>query len=703
MRRSAQKDTASQRRATMLDQAAGEQECGPRWRWPRRSNWPRWRRPPPRRDREEQKRRAESAAEECGPRRRGDVDLVKGCHHHTGCKMGNTNTKLPTSPSVPIKKPPGGMIQHLQEDITCSICLEPFEDPVSIDCGHNFCRFCLSAHWSGFSPHGYRCPECRYPCSRDRIRPDTRLRSLVEKIGQIPLQEIHSELEAATDQLQSGQPVQLVGLDENGDLCLDEEALSRCLEQGQVKDAPVCLISILGEQRRGKSFLLNYLLRRLQNPETEDALWMGQEDEPLTGFEWRPGANSTTKGVWIWSQPFWIPSEQGKVAMFLMDTEGSLDLERSKEVSVKLSAFSMLLSSYQILNLATMMKDTDLEYLEMFVYVAETVGRACSLKPIQHLDVLVRDWFFPPVYGIQGGQTYLHDIIQKLECHPSKHPRALGALKSSTRCYLMPFPGKQVVVGTEGTLAEMDEDFRTCLKDYVNGLARSAGIHVKRDQKGTALTGAQLADKIKMAITLNNLDTQEALQRAFAEFIREQDQLSLPLIAGLKVTPSKMRQRLLEKQHELSEQCEMLLQGDEPSRTDSKLWLQSRLQGDANDFMERYSRRYKSHALKAGMAVGVGAVGLAGGVIGAGVAGAILAAEAIVLSTGTAATFAIGTVAGAGTFALVGGGVGAGVGSSIGNRKAQEAQNVAEGNGEVEEEAEDLSEERCLISQQNTH
>lgn len=62
-----------------------------------------------------------------------------------------------------------------------------------------------------------------------------------------------------------GQPVQLVGLDENGDLYLDAEALSSCLEQEEVKDTPVCLISIIGEQRQGKSFLLNFLLRRFKN------------------------------------------------------------------------------------------------------------------------------------------------------------------------------------------------------------------------------------------------------------------------------------------------------------------------------------------------------------------------------------------------------------------------------------------------------
>ncbi|XP_054848382.1 RING finger protein 112 [Eublepharis macularius] len=636
--------------------------------------------------------------------------------------MGNTNTKPSASPPLPAKKPSGGMIYALHQDIICSICLEPFEDPVSIDCGHNFCKVCLSAHWSGFSPHGYRCPECRHPCSPERMKPDTRLRNLVEKIGQMPLQEMERELEVITATGQStGQAVQLVGLDDEGNLSLDEEALSSCLEQELVKDAPICLISILGEQRRGKSFLQNFLLRRLQNLGAEEESCLGQEDEPLTGFEWQPGPNSTTKGVWLWSQPFWITSEQGKVAVFLIDTEGSLDLERSKEASTKLSTFSMLLSSYQILNLSTMVKETDLEYLEMFVYVAEAVGRGCGLKPIQQLDLLVRDWSFPPIFGLKGGQAYLQKVIQKLESDTCKHPRALETLKSSsTHCYLMPFPGKKLVMGTEGTLADMDDDFRETLKDYVSGLAKSAGTYLKRDQTGAALTGAQFAAKIKhlsalmkqhplhftspvkMDIIFKNLNTVGTLQSKFTEFIKEQDQLSRPLFAGLKVLPSTMAERLKEKQQELVKECEATLEGEEEDRTNSRLSLESNMQREARDFLERYGRRYKSHALTAGVAFGVGAVGLTGGVIGAGVAGAILAAEALVLSTGTAATVAIGALAGTGTFALVGGGVGAGVGSRIGERRAQEAHRMSERDVEVEEVEEEMSDQMFLIGQQDT-
>ncbi|KAG6920356.1 tripartite motif containing 4, partial [Chelydra serpentina] len=75
-------------------------------------------------------------------------------------------------------------MQRLREDVTCSICLDVLDDPVSIECGHNFCRGCLSTHWSRVSAQGPCCPECRAPCSRDRMIPDTRVKNLVEKISE---------------------------------------------------------------------------------------------------------------------------------------------------------------------------------------------------------------------------------------------------------------------------------------------------------------------------------------------------------------------------------------------------------------------------------------------------------------------------------------------------------------------------------------
>ncbi|XP_077675878.1 RING finger protein 112-like [Eretmochelys imbricata] len=501
-------------------------------------------------------------------------------------------------------------MEQLREDVTCSICLNVFSDPISIECGHNFCRGCLAAHWSQVSAQGHRCPECRASCSRNRMIPDTRVRNLVEKITEHLQEEPEPQGPGAQPEL--GRPVQLVHLDKEENLTLDEEALSRCLEQGRVGNAPVCVVSIVGEQRRGKSFLLNYLLRRLRSPDARDGSWMGQEDEILEGFEWRADEERVTNGVWAWSQPFWVPTQGGKVAVLLVDTEGSMDIAVEKETSIKLSAFSMLLSSYQILNISNAVKDADLEYLEMFVRVAEEVGKAYGLEPIQHLDLLVRDWSSSPVLETDGGKQHLKHVRKKLEARsPCKHPKALEALKrSSSRCYLMPFPGKKITTGSGGRLRDMDKDFRESLRDYVIALVSSAGQHVRRDRHGEMLTGTQLAAKIKnlsdvmknhrsgfsspcqMAITFHN---QRVLDRARADhavFLKEKHGLSLRMVDCLTVDPSAMAEHFMEQRRSLLERCREELQ--EPEET-LLTELEKELTREDKTFLETYRRRYLCH------------------------------------------------------------------------------------------------------------
>uniref|UniRef100_A0A8C3FQM2 RING-type domain-containing protein n=1 Tax=Chrysemys picta bellii TaxID=8478 RepID=A0A8C3FQM2_CHRPI len=108
--------------------------------------------------------------------------------------VSRTRAPSPSAPEChfsptasPLSMSSRGM-ERLREDVTCSICLDVLDNPVSIECGHNFCRGCLMAHWHGVSAQVSQCPECRAPCSRDRMTPDTRLRALVEKITE-PLRE----------------------------------------------------------------------------------------------------------------------------------------------------------------------------------------------------------------------------------------------------------------------------------------------------------------------------------------------------------------------------------------------------------------------------------------------------------------------------------------------------------------------------------
>ncbi|XP_039109622.1 tripartite motif-containing protein 64-like [Hyaena hyaena] len=51
-------------------------------------------------------------------------------------------------------------LQALQNELICSICMNYYIDPVTIDCGHSFCRPCLHLCWEEAQTL-MSCPECR--------------------------------------------------------------------------------------------------------------------------------------------------------------------------------------------------------------------------------------------------------------------------------------------------------------------------------------------------------------------------------------------------------------------------------------------------------------------------------------------------------------------------------------------------------------
>uniref|UniRef100_A0A3Q2P7X2 RING-type domain-containing protein n=1 Tax=Fundulus heteroclitus TaxID=8078 RepID=A0A3Q2P7X2_FUNHE len=53
--------------------------------------------------------------------------------------------------------------EQLTQELSCPICLQLYNDPVVLPCGHNYCLACIcksaSSTDSGKEPP--RCPECR--------------------------------------------------------------------------------------------------------------------------------------------------------------------------------------------------------------------------------------------------------------------------------------------------------------------------------------------------------------------------------------------------------------------------------------------------------------------------------------------------------------------------------------------------------------
>ncbi|XP_063808313.1 E3 ubiquitin-protein ligase TRIM41-like isoform X2 [Pseudophryne corroboree] len=70
-------------------------------------------------------------------------------------------------------------VKELEDEVTCPICLDSFKDPVSIECGHSFCRACISQTWRGIRSN-FSCPQCRKISKWKFFRPNRLVENVVE-------------------------------------------------------------------------------------------------------------------------------------------------------------------------------------------------------------------------------------------------------------------------------------------------------------------------------------------------------------------------------------------------------------------------------------------------------------------------------------------------------------------------------------------
>ncbi|XP_065420768.1 zinc finger protein RFP-like [Chrysemys picta bellii] len=78
-------------------------------------------------------------------------------------------------------------VESLQEEATCPVCLEYFTEPVTLECGHNFCRACISQCWEG-SDTAASCPQCRETVQQRNLRPNRQLANVLEIAKRLSLQ-----------------------------------------------------------------------------------------------------------------------------------------------------------------------------------------------------------------------------------------------------------------------------------------------------------------------------------------------------------------------------------------------------------------------------------------------------------------------------------------------------------------------------------
>lgn len=116
---------------------------------------------------------------------------------------------------------------ELQGEATCSICLELFREPVSVECGHSFCRSCIARCWErpGTLSFPLPCPQCREPARPGQLRPNRQLAAVAALLRRFSLpaaarSERGSPEAAAAGCAQHGEPLKLYCQDDGRAICV---------------------------------------------------------------------------------------------------------------------------------------------------------------------------------------------------------------------------------------------------------------------------------------------------------------------------------------------------------------------------------------------------------------------------------------------------------------------------------------------------
>ncbi|XP_061913973.1 atlastin-2 isoform X2 [Entelurus aequoreus] len=304
------------------------------------------------------------------------------------------------------------------------------------------------------------------------------------------------------------QPVQiLLANEDQHSFELDAAALERILLQDHVKDLNVVVVSVAGAFRKGKSFLLDFMLRYMHNQQSE--AWIGGDEEPLTGFTWRGGCERETTGIQVWSEVFVVDRPDGsQVAVLLVDTQGAFDSQSTIKDCATVFALSTMTSSMQVYNLSQNIQEDDLQHLQLFTEYGRLAMEEIYLKPFQSLMFLIRDWSFPYEhnYGLEGGYDFLE---KRLQVKQHQHQELQNVRKhihscfSNIGCFLLPHPGLKVSTNPyfDGRLREIDGDFKEQLSQLVPLLLAPERL-VEKEIGGSKVTCRDLVEYFKAYIKI---------------------------------------------------------------------------------------------------------------------------------------------------------------------------------------------------------
>jgi len=318
----------------------------------------------------------------------------------------------------------------------------------------------------------------------------------------------------------------------------------------------VCVISVVGAFRTGKSFLLSWFLRYLEencvrrsdensanaaDGTNQDGKKWYERVQTLNqhegSFDWRGGKERNTTGMWMWSEPYFLPRENGEeVAILLVDTQGMFDHETTVGLTAAIFGLSTLLSSYQIYNVDKRIQEDNLQQLALFseygrmAFEAEEKAAAMGVvesneevegsnvkkeggaekadpkkAPFQKIQFLIRDWQHfdtedeTDIDGMEAEmQSYLDHVLAERAASDLKETREqITSCFEELSCFMMTHPGFAVIKNKyTGDTSQIDSLFMNLLDRYCQKVFDSKSLQPKT-VRGRELSAVELCTYIK--------------------------------------------------------------------------------------------------------------------------------------------------------------------------------------------------------------
>jgi len=251
----------------------------------------------------------------------------------------------------------------------------------------------------------------------------------------------------------------------------------------QLKPKNISIVSVLGQFRTGKSFLLDLMLKYLQCKKSGDKDWFKGtlEGQSEYYFTFRKQRERVTTGIWVYSRPYMLNG----TAMVLMDTQGLFDLKTPMEINKAVFSLSTLLSSYQIVNIQNRISEDALQAIEFFTEFARSAvelnNKEATTKvdvdnfAFQRLEFLIRDYQHyeyedDDEVDYKACRKQMADFLAETfatDKHDEGTRKRIMGMFNPISCFGLPYPGKCVNRNSwNGDLSEINKDFKILIEKY---------------------------------------------------------------------------------------------------------------------------------------------------------------------------------------------------------------------------------------------